>query len=246
MKENKYDDPVFFDKYAQMERSQKGLAGAGEWHEFKKLLPDFNGKRVLDLGCGLGWHCVYAAQHGAARVVGTDISQKMLEEARCKSADAGVTVEYLNIAIEDACFEEAAFDIVLSSLAFHYVASFAEICKNVYRLLSPGGDFVFSVEHPVFTAYGTGDWYYNENGAIMHWPVDRYFAQGKRQATFLDESVIKYHKTLTTYIDTLLQSGFSLRRVVEPEPDPILLEQHPEYGDELRRPMFLLLAAQKN
>lgn len=59
MKENKYDDKSFFDKYSQMDRSVKGLAGAGEWHTLKKMLPSFEGKRVLDLGCGFGWHCAY-------------------------------------------------------------------------------------------------------------------------------------------------------------------------------------------
>ena len=57
MKENKYDDERFFQKYSQMLRSQKGLQGAGEWSELQKILPDFNGKQVLDLGCGYGWHC---------------------------------------------------------------------------------------------------------------------------------------------------------------------------------------------
>lgn len=66
MKENKYDEEMFFEKYSKMERSQKGLQGAGEWSELKKILPDFRGRRVLDLGCGYGWHCKYAAgQWGA-------------------------------------------------------------------------------------------------------------------------------------------------------------------------------------
>ena len=47
MKENKYDDEVFFEKYKQMERSQKGLEGAGEWETLQALLPDFAGKRLL-------------------------------------------------------------------------------------------------------------------------------------------------------------------------------------------------------
>ena len=50
MKENKYDDNIFFQKYSQMSRSQQGLAGAGEWETLRKLLPDFKDKRVLDLG----------------------------------------------------------------------------------------------------------------------------------------------------------------------------------------------------
>ena len=56
MKENKYDDPTFFGKYSQMPRSKEGLAAAGEWHVLRRMLPPFEGKRVLDLGCGFGWH----------------------------------------------------------------------------------------------------------------------------------------------------------------------------------------------
>ena len=76
MKENKYDDPVFFEKYSHMARSEQGLAGAGEWDALKRMLPALKGRRVLDLGCGYGWHCIYAAQHGAAEVTGIDLSEK--------------------------------------------------------------------------------------------------------------------------------------------------------------------------
>ena len=82
MKENKYDNDIFFEKYSQMERSKKGLSGAGEWETLKALLPDFRGQRLLDLGCGYGWHCIYAMEHGAVSAVGVDISGKMLEVAR--------------------------------------------------------------------------------------------------------------------------------------------------------------------
>ena len=41
MKENKYDDNIFFQKYSQMSRSQQGLAGAGEWETLRKLLPEY-------------------------------------------------------------------------------------------------------------------------------------------------------------------------------------------------------------
>lgn len=64
MKENKYDEEIFFEKYSRMDRSRQGLQAAGEWSELQKLLPDFTGKRVLDLGCGYGWHCRYAAEQG--------------------------------------------------------------------------------------------------------------------------------------------------------------------------------------
>ena len=82
MKENKYDDDRFFSQYAQMSRSVEGLKGAGEWHILQKMLPDFTGKRILDLGCGFGWHCIYAIEHGAKNVTGIDISEKMLKKRR--------------------------------------------------------------------------------------------------------------------------------------------------------------------
>lgn len=242
MKENKYDDGVFFRKYGEMARSQKGLAGAGEWPELQKLLPDFTGLRVLDLGCGYGWHCAYAKEHGASYVLGTDLSEKMLERARAQNSGDGI--EYRRAAMEDLRFPDGSFDVVLSSLAFHYVRDFAPLVEHISRWLVRGGKFVFSVEHPVFTAYGSQDWYYGENGEILHFPVDNYYIEGRRDAVFLGEHVIKYHRTLTTYLDTLLRNGFIIRRVAEPMPPENMLDL-PGMRDELRRPMMLLAAAEK-
>ena len=59
---NEYDDPHFFQEYAKMDRSQGGLPAAGEWHQLQPLFPPLEGKAVLDLGCGYGWHCKYAAR----------------------------------------------------------------------------------------------------------------------------------------------------------------------------------------
>ena len=90
--------------------------------------------------------------------------------------------------------------------------------QNIGRWLKPGGAFAFSVEHPVFTAYGSQDWYYDKSGDILHFPVDNYYLESHRKAVFLGEPVIKYHRTLTTYLDTLLRNGFRLLRMVEPQP----------------------------
>lgn len=242
MKENKYDDDHFFNQYSQMSRSVEGLKGAGEWHVLKQMLPDFNGKRVLDLGCGFGWHCQYAVEHGAAFALGIDISEKMLEEARKKNSSP--LIEYRCMAVEDFEYSPDSFDIVISSLTFHYLESFADICSKVNRCLTPGGDFVFSVEHPIFTAYGSQDWQYGESGEKLHWPVDRYFTEGVRKATFLETEVVKFHKTLTTYVNGLIWQGFEITGLVEPEPDEAMLDI-PGMRDELRRPMMLIVSATK-
>lgn len=242
MKENKYDDNIFFEKYSQMTRSTKGLSGAGEWSELQKLLPDFAGKRVLDLGCGYGWHCIYAAKQGAEYVLGTDISHKMLEVAKEKTGSP--RVEYRCGAMEELEADAESFDVVLSSLAFHYIEDFPPLVEKIQNWLKPGGSFVFSVEHPVFTAYGTQDWYYGADGEILHFPVDNYYYEGKRNAVFLGESVVKYHRTLTTYLNTLLNAGFFIEHIVEPQPPEDMLEL-PGMKDEMRRPMMLLVSARK-
>lgn len=242
MKENKYDSDSFFKKYSEMSRSQQGLKGAGEWSELQKVLPDFRGKRVLDLGCGYGWHCLYAAQNGAEYVLGTDISAKMLETAREKNSHE--RIEYRRCAMEDLELPDHSFDVVLSSLAFHYVKEFQPVVKKISRVLSPGGFFVFSAEHPVFTAYGTQDWYYDEQGEILHFPVDNYYFEGKRDAVFLGEPVTKYHRTLTTYLNTLLENGFELLNIIEPQPPEDMLHI-PGMADEMRRPMMLIVKAVK-
>ena len=242
MPENKYDDPVFFEKYSQMSRSKEGLHGAGEWETLKKLLPDFNGKRVLDLGCGYGWHCIYAIEQGAVSVTGIDISQKMLAIAQKKTTYP--QIEYLCMPIEDIDFKPGNFDIVMSSLAFHYLRSFEDIVRKVNACLTDGGFFVFSVEHPVFTAYGTQDWYSDKDGKILHFPVDNYFYEGERKAHFLGEEVTKYHKTLTTYLNGLLTNGFELLNIVEPQP-PVRMLSIEGMKEEMRRPMMLIIAARK-
>ena len=239
---NIYDNEEFFESYSQMARSQQGLDGAGEWQTLKDLLPDFKGKRVLDLGCGYGWHCLYAAEHGAASVVGVDLSEKMLEVARKKNTFSNIT--YLQASIDEVTFEAESFDIVISSLAIHYIADFGKLAKNIAQWLVPEGQLIFSVEHPIFTAEGSQDWSYDEAGKITHSPVDNYFYEGKRTAHFLGSDVTKYHRTLTTYLDHLLTNGFQIKRIVEPMPPENMLDI-PGMQDEMRRPMMLIVKAEK-
>ena len=106
------------------------------------------GKRVLDLGCGYGEHCISFVPKGADRVVGIDISEKMLEVAKSENSDP--KIEYLLMPIEDIDKITEKFDIAISSLALHYVEDFEGVVRNVNNLLTPGGEFIFSQEHPQF------------------------------------------------------------------------------------------------
>lgn len=243
MKENKYDEQVFFEKYQNMDRSQKGLAAAGEWETLRKMLPSFRGQRVLDLGCGFGWHCQYAVEKGALSVTGIDISKNMLAIARERNASE--KIKYIQMPIEEIDFPENTFDIVISSLCFHYIESFEKLILQINKLLSLGGQLVFSAEHPVFTAYGTQDWIYDKDGTILYFPVDNYFREGVRNAIFLKEDVKKYHRSMTSYLSTLLQNGFTITNFAEPQPSEQMLTQIPEMENELRRPMMFIVCARK-
>lgn len=244
MKQNKYDDLGFFEKYSEMPRSIGGLNAAGEWPVLRSMLPSLRDKRVLDLGCGFGWHCKYAREQQARSVVGVDLSEKMLAYARENNNDSAI--EYRRLAIEDINFAAGEFDVVISSLALHYVEHFEIVCRKIHHCLVSGGTFILSVEHPVYTALAAQDWYYGSEGERLHWPVDDYQKEGLRQARFLDNDVVKYHRTIATYVNALIDSGFSLMKLSEPQPTQETLDKYPEMRDETRRPIFLLISVVKN
>ncbi|HUB91789.1 MAG TPA: class I SAM-dependent methyltransferase [Dyella sp.] len=242
--QNIYDDPAFFAGYAQLPRSKAGLSAVYEWPAFQRLLPaSLDGLRILDLGCGLGYFAREAVARGARSVLGVDLSQRMLDQARTLGGDHAIT--YLRAALEEFVPGTAVFDLVVSSLALHYVADYRLLVKRVATALVPGGRFAFSVEHPIFTAQGSSAWATNADGAKLHWPVDRYRDEGERRTHWFVDDVVKYHRTIETYVNGLLEAGLVLARLEEPEATPAELTEHPEWLDERRRPPFLLMAADR-
>lgn len=232
---NLYDQPDFFSAYAQMSRSQYGLDGAGEWHQLQPLFPDLQGKAVLDLGCGYGWHCRYAAEQGAAVVLGIDRSHCMIEEARKRNG--GDPVEYRVCSLEEYDYPAERWDLAVSNLVLHYIADLDAVYRKVYHTLKPGGVFLFNIEHPTFTA-GVGQQFAQDGS----WPVDNYYYPGPRQTDFLGHTVTKQHHTLTQILMGLIGCGFRIEAVVEAMPPEAWCDQMP---DEMRRPMMLLVRASK-
>jgi SAM-dependent methyltransferase len=239
---NEYDNEEFFKEYAKMARSRDGLSAAGEWHQLKPLFPSLAGKNVLDLGCGYGWHCIFAARQGAAQVLGLDLSRKMIEEAIKRNKKT--QIEYRVCGIEEYEYPESMWDCVVSNLALHYIENIEKVFQNVYKTLKPGGTFIFNIEHPVFTAGVGQDWIYTQSGKPLYWPVDNYFIPGARSTHFLGCDVVKQHHTLTQILMGLLDNGFSLEAVEEAKPSEKLMDL-PGMEDELRRPMMLLVKAGK-
>jgi SAM-dependent methyltransferase len=242
MTQNIYDNPEFFAGYSRLGRSVDGLDGAAEWPALRSLLPELRGRRVVDLGCGFGWFCRWARQQGAAAVLGIDVSEKMLARAQATTTDPAIT--YLKADMEGVELPQGAFDLAYSSLALHYVEDLGGLLAKVHRALAPGGQFVLSVEHPIFTAPSQPGWSVGVNGRKT-WPVDSYLCEGPRRTDWLSRGVIKQHRTLATYLNLLLRLGFALSHIEEWGPTHEQIAARPALEDERQRPMFLLVSARR-
>jgi ubiquinone/menaquinone biosynthesis C-methylase UbiE len=242
MTQNIYDDKGFFEGYSRLPRSVEGLDGAPEWPALRALLPELRGRAVLDLGCGFGWFCRWAREQRAARVLGIDVSEKMLTRARDTTQDPAIT--YNRADMEQLELPPESFGLVYSSLALHYVGDLDALMAKVYRSLVPGGSLVVSVEHPIFTAPTQPGWSVDAAGRRT-WSIDGYLDEGPRSTDWLAKGVIKQHRTVATYVNMLLRLGFALSHVEEWGPTAAQIAARPNLADERQRPPFLLVAARR-
>ena len=240
MAQNIYDQPEFFEAYSALRRSTHGLDGAAEWPAVRALLPHMPGLNVIDLGCGFGWFCRWAREHGAARVTGLDLSERMLARARAATRDEAIDYEQADL--EWLQSPVGAFDLAYSSLAFHYVENAERLFAEISRSLKPGGLLVFSAEHPIYSAPAKPRWGTDENGARI-WPLNHYFHQGPRTTDWLSKGVVKYHRTLGATLTLLIRSGFAIEHVEEFCPTPEQVTARPDLAEELDRPMFMIVRA---
>ncbi|OKP29034.1 class I SAM-dependent methyltransferase [Serratia fonticola] len=242
MSQNIYDNQTFFDGYAQLSRSVQGLDGAPEWSTIRSILPDLQGKKVVDLGCGYGWFCRSAHEQGAAQVLGMDLSEKMLGKAKEMTEDPAI--EYRQQDLETLQLPAASFDLVYSSLTLHYIEDLGKLFATVYQALVNGGEFIFTAEHPIYTAPKHQGWLVDEAGQ-KSWPINGYQQEGQRISNWLAEGVIKQHRMLGTYINLLVQQGFTIRYLNEWGPSAQQIADNPALDEEKERPMIFILAVQK-
>lgn len=243
-RQNVYDDPDFFAGYSRLERFGAGWTKAFEQPSFMALLPDVAGRRVLDLGCGAGQLAHHLAERGAAEVIGVDVSERMLELARAERSHPRVT--YVRESIEQATFAADRFDLVVSSMAIHYVADYRGLVQRIACWLSPAGLLVYSTEHPVYLTRASADgWVRDAAGQPLHWAADAYADEGVREEHWFKDGVQKYHRTVARLLNGLIDAGLSIERVLEPVPSEEQLTRRPDWAHEGRRPFCLLVRARK-
>lgn len=244
MKQNIYDDEVFFKEYTSVRKSGATYNDFIEQPAIKSLMPALEGKSVLDLGCGSGQFARYCVDRGAVKVLGVDISKKMLELAKTENNDE--KIKYLCSPIEDLELSNQTYHVIVSSLAIHYIKDYTSLIKNIAELLAKDGEFIFSTEHPIVTARKEMDnWVKNEEGNKLHWAFDHYQEEGQREQSWHIDGVIKYHRTISTLVNTLILNGLTIESIVEPQSTAAGLEQMPKLVNERRRPSFLLIKARK-
>lgn len=235
-----YDDDAVFATYMSARERQENPNDTLEKPILLEMIGELTGQRILDLGCGDAAFGREALNAGCGRYVGVEGSRNMLEAAR--SMLAGTAGEAIEARIEEWSYPEAAFDLVVSRLALHYVEDFAAVCASVYHTLADTGRFLFSVEHPVITS---SDQAWRNGGPRQAWIVDDYFETGPRVTNWLGGEVVKYHRTVEDYFATLQQAGFVVESLRESRPRRELFAGVETYERRKRIPLFLLLAAVK-
>jgi SAM-dependent methyltransferase len=242
MAQNIYDRPDFFAGYSQLGRSVSGLAGAAEWDSVRALVPRLDGSRVLDLGCGFGWFSRWAIENGAASALGVDLSENMI--ARARAGTGSPAINYVFADLETLDLPAASFDFAYSSLAFHYIEDFSRLMGVVHKALTPQSHLVFVIEHPIYMASYRPGWRMEDGQKT--WPVDHYSVEGPRTTDWLAKGVVKYHRTIGTTLNALISVGFAIRHVEEWRPTAEQIAASPDLAEELDRPTFMIVHAQRS
>ncbi len=179
------------------------------------------GARVLDLCCGEGYVGRRLIKLGAREVVGVDLSSKLIAEAK-RRADAPGLSYRVDSAHELGSLGDAEFDVVICHMAMMDVGDHARLFAAARRVLKPNGVFVFSMLHPCFAPpchwRDAPPFLADEAGKAVAVVVRRYASEGwwDSGGDGMRETMGAYHRTLATYVNDLIASGFALERLEEP------------------------------
>ncbi len=237
--QNIYDNHDFFKEYISLRKSGITYNDFVEQPAIKSVMPNFKDRSVLDLGCGAGYFAKYCISEGASTVTGVDISKNMINLAKLENNHE--RIEYICKPIEELDFQKT-FDLIISSLAIHYIEDYSNLIVKIKSLLKENGEFIFSTEHPIVTARNeANNWVKDVDGEKLHWAVDNYQEEGKREHNWYVEGVIIYHRTVSTLMNTLIKNGLRIEKIIEPQSNSIGLQKMPKLINEKRRPSFIVI-----
>jgi SAM-dependent methyltransferase len=235
-----YDDKLFFENYLSLRKKEDNYNDLIEQPNVLSHVGDVTNKKVLDIGCGFGTLTIALSKLKPKIVLGIDNSIRMIELA--KQINSASNIRYEKVDANDIGTIKEQFDCVCSSLTFHYIKDFDALIRGISILLPIGGKLLFSQEHPLLTAGKMGVQITDLSEGIA---VKSYSQDGERHVEWLGKEVIKYHRKISSIINTLLNNGFVIDKILEPLPDDELINRHKRMLAELQRPSYLIVKCTK-
>ena len=241
MKQNIYDNEAFYENFKSLRGEAINYNDCIETPVLLSMVPDLRGKRILDVGCGMGQHAKQYSEAGASYVLGIDISERMLAYAvEYNGAD---NIEYRKTAMEDLGEIKDKFDLITSSLVFDYAEDLSQLFRDIRSLMADGASLVFSMSHPIVTAHtGRYDRFLRtESGERLYAILTDYFDEGRRSVKWgpVDDYEL-YHRTLSTLMNSIIKAGFVIEECRESQVPEELVKKYPsKFGGTIHRPDFI-------
>ncbi len=183
------------------------------------LFGDVSGKRVLDIGCGSGHSLKWHGDNGAAELWGLDVSSRQIENAGRYLKESGYSPILVNAPMErEYGIPKGYFDIAYSIYAIGWTTDLAATFALVSSYLKQGGIFIFSWDHPFMHAVEARD---NQLIFCGNYNIDETFTFEKG-----GNPVTVFNRKLSTYVNTLAQSGFCVEQIVEQTDAATMAAEH--------------------
>jgi ubiquinone/menaquinone biosynthesis C-methylase UbiE len=224
---------------------------------FFAMLPPVAGLEGLDIGCGEGHNTRLLASRGA-RMHGIDISEVFIQAAQEKEHEEPLGIQYKVASAVELPFPDEHFNFATGFMSFMDIPETDRVIREAYRVLKKGGFLQFSITHPCFDtphrknlrdehrktyAVEVGDYFTNDEGRVDEWIF-------KSAPEPLRSSVPKFltphfTRTLSQWLNMLIEAGFVLEQVAEPRPDDETVRRYPGLQDAQVVAYFLHLRCRK-
>ncbi|WP_141603979.1 class I SAM-dependent methyltransferase [Terrilactibacillus laevilacticus] len=178
------------------------------------LFNDVSNKNILEIGCGSGHSLVYFAKKGANELWGLDLSTIQIETAQKLHTEKHIE-SYLFVSPmeNDPGIPHSHFDIVFSIFALGWTTDLPKTLKNIYDYLKPGGSFIFSWEHPLYSRLN-----YEEGHFVAR---QSYISEGRSTKAWHGVPIVMHDRKLSTYINELINVGFCIKKIIEEYKAPV-------------------------
>lgn len=182
-----------------------------------RLIGDVTGKRVLDLGTGLGQTAIAFAKQGAVAIA-VDASARQLERARDLAEREEVRIEWHQGDLADLAFLRAdSIDLAFSAFAVSEVEDLDRLLRQVHRVLRAHSVFVFSYEHPLALCAGR-EQAAAPTAATGPALLRPYHSSEPIVVEHEGERLVVYQRTVSDVFAALGRAGFRIEVIVEPQP----------------------------